>query len=224
MLIRAIEKRGMVLNHKRTERLYGYVGLGLHHKRRSKGATIISLMPLVSQQLNDKWAMDVVSDSVTDDRRFMALVVVDECKRECPAAEVYMSLGGERVAGVVDQLSETRGLSETITTYNGRESTGKILDQSACRIGIRLHFIGLGKPTKNAYAESLIGKLRDECLSGNRLLRITDSSYIIEAWRKDHNSAGVHSSRGGGADATEVRGDYGRTPISSCINCGVSLN
>ena len=36
---------------------------------------------------------------------------------------------------------------------------------------MKLHFIGPGKPMENAYAESLIGKLRDECLT-----RPTDDS------------------------------------------------
>ena len=59
---------------------------------------------------------------------------------------------------------------------------------------MKLHFIGPGKPMENAYAESLIGKLRDECLSGNWFLSLADAKDIIEAWRKDYNSTRPHSS------------------------------
>lgn len=60
-----------------------------------------------------------------------------------------------------------------------------------------LHFIGPDKPMENAYAESLIGKLRDGCLSGNWFLSLADAREIIEAWRKDYNGARPHSSLGG---------------------------
>ena len=50
------------------------------------------------------------------------------------------------------------------------------------------------KPMENAYAESLNGRLRDECLSGNWFLSLADARENIEAWRKDYNSARPHSS------------------------------
>ncbi len=62
---------------------------------------------------------------------------------------------------------------------------------------MKLHFIGPGKPMKNADAESLKGKLRDECLSGNWFLSLTDVREIIEARRKDYNGARPHISLGG---------------------------
>lgn len=61
---------------------------------------------------------------------------------------------------------------------------------------MKLHSIGPGKPMENAYAKSLIGKLRDECLSGNWFLSFGDAREIIEAWRKDYDSARPHSSLG----------------------------
>lgn len=115
----------------------------------------------------------------------------------CRAIEVDRSPGGKRVAGVLDRLAETRGLSQTITTDNGPVFTGKALDEWACRIGVRLHFIRPGKLVDNVHAESLIGRLRDECLSGNLFPGITDARDIIEAWRRDYDSAKPHGSLGG---------------------------
>ena len=192
-----LRREGLVVNHKRTERLYREEGLALRRKRRRKGASGIRVVPLAPQRPNEKWAMDFVHDSTADGRRFRALVVVDQYTRECPAIEVDRSLGGRRVVSVLDRLSESRALPETITTDNGPEFTGKVLDEWACRTGVKLHFIGPGKPTENAYAESLIGRLRDECLSGNWFLSLADARDIIEAWRKDYNGARPHSSLGG---------------------------
>ena len=133
--------------------------------------------------------------------------------------EVDRSLGGKRVVGVLDRLAESRCLPETITTDNGPEFTGKALDEWACRTGVKLHFIGPGKPMENAYAESLIGKLRDECLSGNRFLSLTDAREIIEGWRKDYNSAAAQLSWR--PDTTRVRRDHVGTPIGPGIASGV---
>jgi len=192
-----LRREGLVVNHKRTERLYREEGLALRRKRRRKGAAGVRVEPPMAQRPNEKWAMDFVHDSTADGRRFRALVVMDEYTRECPVIEVDRSLGGKRVVNVLDRLSESRSLPETITTDNGPEFTGKALDEWACRTGVKLHFIGPGKPVENAYAESLIGKLRDECLSGNWFLSLADAREVIEAWRKDYNGARPHSSLGG---------------------------
>ena len=60
---------------------------------------------------------------------------MDDFSRECPAIEVDTSLGGARVVGVLDRLSETRGLPEVITMDNGPEFAGKALDEWAYRKG-----------------------------------------------------------------------------------------
>ena len=192
-----LKREGLVVNHKRTERLYREEGLALRRKRRRKGASVVRGEPPMPQRPNEKWAMDFVHDSTADGRRFRALVVMDEYTRECPVIEVDRSLGGKRVVSVLDRLVESRCLPETITTDNGPEFTGKALDEWACRTGVKLHFIGPGKPMENAYAESLIGKLRDECLSGNWFLSLADAREIIEAWRRDYNDTRPHSSLGG---------------------------
>ena len=80
---------------------------------------------------------------------------------------------------------------------NGPEFTGKALDGWACRMNVHLHFIGPGKPVENAYAESLIGKLRDEYLSGNWFLSLADARDTIETREQDYNSASLHCSLGG---------------------------
>jgi len=47
-------------------------------------------------------------------RRFRALAIINDYSRECPAIEVDTSLGGRRVVGVLEKLSEIRGLPEVI--------------------------------------------------------------------------------------------------------------
>ena len=146
---------------------------------------------------NERWSMDFVTDSIVTGRCFRALVIVDDYSRECPVIEVDTSLGGSRVAGVLDRLADTRGLPEVITIDNGPEFAGKVLDEWAYRRGVKLNFIRPGKPIENAFAESFIGRLRDECLNENWFISLKHARDIIESWRIDYNEDRPHTSLGG---------------------------
>ena len=58
------------------------------------------------------------------------------------------------------------------------------------------HYIQPGKPTQNAFAESFIGRLRDECLNETLFASLPEACRIIEAWRIDYNWHRPHSSLG----------------------------
>jgi len=192
-----LKREGLVVNHKRTERIYREEGLALRRKRRSKGAAGARVIIPAPERPNQKWSMDFVTDSVVTGRRFRALAIVDDYSRECPAIEVDTSLGGARVVGVLDRLAEMRGLPEVITVDNGPEFAGKVLDEWAYRKGVKLSFIRPGKPVENAFAESFNSRLRDECLNDNWFLSIRHARQVIEAWRRDYNTVRPHSSLGG---------------------------
>jgi len=192
-----LRREGLVINHKRTERIYHEEGLALRRKRRRKGAAGNRIITLAPERPNQKWSMDFVTDSIVTGRRFRALAIVDDYSRECPAIEVDTSLGGARVVSLLDRLAETRGLPEIITMDNGPEFASRALDEWAYRRGIKLDFIRPGKPVENAFAESFIGRLRDECLNDNWFVSLKHAREVIESWRKDYNMVRPHSSLGG---------------------------
>lgn len=143
-----LKRERLVVNHKRTERLYREEGLALRKKRKRKGSAGLRIVLPSPRRTNERWSMDFVTDSIITGRRFRALTIVDNYTRECPAIEVDTSLGGRRVAGVLDRLSETRGLPESITVDNGPEFAGRALDEWAYRKGVRLNFIRPGNLLK----------------------------------------------------------------------------
>jgi len=148
----------------------------------------------VPQRKNQRWSMDFATDKIVTGRRFRALAIVDDYSRECPAIEVDTSLGGCRVVDVLEKLAETRGLPEAVTMDNGPEFVGRALDEWAYRKGVKLNFIRPGKPVENAFAESFIGKLRDECLNTNWFMNLKHARDTIEDWRIDYNEVRPHSS------------------------------
>ncbi len=192
-----LRREGLVVNHKRTERLYREEGLSLRKRKRKKTAAITRVILPEPGRPNESWSMDFVTDSIVTGRRFRALVIVDNYSRECPVIEVDTSLGGARVVSVLERLAETRGLPDVITIDNGPEFASKVLDEWAYRKGVMLNFIRLGKPIENAYAESFIGRLRDECLNENWFISLKHARDIIESWRIDYNEGRPHTSLGG---------------------------
>jgi len=192
-----LKREKLVVNHKRTERIYREEKLSLRLKKRKRRPAAVRIELPKPERPNQRWSMDFVHDALWSGRKFRALTIVDDCSRESPAIEVDTSLGGRRVCRVLDRLAETHGLPEVITTDNGPEFISKALDQWAYENGVKLHFIQPGKPTQNAYVESFNGKFRDECLNDNWFSTMQQAKDIIEKWRQDYNEARPHSSLGG---------------------------
>jgi putative transposase len=191
-----LKREGLVINHKRTERIYREEGLSLRLKKRNKKIAMARVRLPEPERANQRWSMDFVSDSLVTGRRFRALAILDDFSRECLAIEVDTSIGGIRVVSTLERLAELRGLPGVITVDNGPEFAGRALDEWAFKRGVKLNFIRPGKPVENAYIESFNGKLRDECLNQNWFISLKDAREVIEAWRIDYNEFRPHSSLG----------------------------
>jgi len=192
-----LRREGHVINHKRVTRIYQQEGLSLRRKRRKKRISHLRVVRPAPTQVNQRWSMDFVMDSLWNGRRFRALTIVDDLSRESPAIEVDRCLSGLRVSRVLDRLADERGLPEVITVDNGPEFQSRALDQWAYDHGVRLQFIRPGKPVENAYIESFNGRFREECLNEMVFMNLADARNKIERWRQDYNTRRPHSSLDG---------------------------
>ena len=191
-----IRREGLMVNHKRTERIYRAEGLSLRIRRRRKFAAVVrSPLPPASRP-NERWAMDFIHDSLWCGRKFRTLSIVDTYSRECLNVEADTSLPGHRVVRALDRLADLKGLPASIRVDNGPEFISKVLDEWAYRNGVKLDFIRPGKPTENCYAESFHGRFRDECLNENYFSDIQEAKNTIEEWRIEYNTFRPHSSLG----------------------------
>lgn len=191
-----IRREGLIVNHKRTERLYRAEGLSLRIRRRRKFAAVVrNPLPPATKQ-NERWAMDFIQDSLWSGRKYRTLSVVDTFSRECLTVEADTSLPGFRVVRILDRLSDLKGRPASIRVDNGPEFISKVLDEWAYRNGVKLDFIRPGKPTENCYAESFHGRFRDEFLNENYFLCLDEAKDKIEEWRIEYNTFRPHSSLG----------------------------
>ena len=56
------------------------------------------------------------------------------------------------------------------------------------------HYIAPGKPTQNAFAESFIGRPRDECLNETLFSSLIEAKALLAERQADYNQARPHSS------------------------------
>jgi putative transposase len=186
----------LVVNHKRTERLYREMGLSLRLKKRKKRPSHLRVAMPAPSRPNERWSMDFIFDQLSAGRRIKCLTLGDDFTREALALEVGHSLTGGCVVMILDRLAAERGLPATIVMDNGPEFTSAALDSWAHRTGVKLDFITPGRPVENAFRESFNGRFRDECLNQSLFHSLDDARRKIEAWRVDYNEHRPHRGLG----------------------------
>lgn len=191
-----LRREGVIINHKRVERLYREEGLAVRRRSRKRVARDGRGRASLPTRPNQQWGVDFVSDTLAWGRRIRLFTVVDVFTREALAIEVDTSLPGARVVRVLERLVTERGVPDEIVLDNGPELTGKALDQWAYERGVWLRFIEPGKPVQNAFVESFQGRLRDECLDRHWFVGLNDARHTVEAWREDYNRLRPHSALG----------------------------
>lgn len=189
-----LKKEGLVINHKRTERIYKEEKLSLRRRTKKKRILPVRVHMSVASRPNEVWSIDFMSDSLTNGRRFRVLTIVDDYTRESPGILVYNSIPAYRVTAFVDQIALFRSYPERIRVDNGPEFTSAHFHHWAQKHDIVIEHTRPGTPSDNAFIESFNGKCRDECLNEHWFLSITDAKEKIEAWRNRYNKERPHSS------------------------------
>jgi putative transposase len=190
-------REGWRVNHKRVCRLYREQGLQLRNKspkRRVKAQLRADRSSATAP--NQIWAMDFVHDQLFDGRKIRILTVVDTFTRLSPAIDVRHSYRGSDVVATLDQAARELGYPKTMRLDNGPEFVSKEPDLWAFLHDVTLDFSRPGKPTDNAFIESLNGKFRAECLNTHWFMSLDEARRTCEAWRRDYNEVRPHSALG----------------------------
>lgn len=193
-----LKREGLVINRKRTERIYyREEQLSLRRRKRRRRASHTRLSLPEASKPNERWAMDFVHDSLWNGRKLRALTMVDVFTKESLNIEVDTSLNGYRVSRVLDRIVQDRGLPNFITVDNGPEFRSKALDQWAYKNQVVLDFIRPGKPVDNCFIESFNSKFRNECLNSHYFDSLSEARVLIEQWRQKYNNFRPHRTLNG---------------------------
>ncbi|WP_156415315.1 IS3 family transposase [Sphingobium baderi] len=191
-----LRREGIMINRKKTQRLYREEGLAVRRRRSRRRAVGTRAPAPVLALPNQRWSLDFVHDQMASGRRFRVLNVVDDVTRECLAAVPDTSISGRRVVRELTELIERRGKPGMIVSDNGTELTSNAVLAWCGEIGVEWHYIAPGRPMQNGYVESFNGRMRDELLNETLFMSMTHARFEIAAWVEDYNRERPHSSLG----------------------------
>ena len=123
-----LERKGMVMNHKKLYRLYTEEKLGVRRRRGRKRARGTRTPMPEALRPGKRWSLDFLSDTFGASRRFRILAVNDDCCRENLCLMADTSISGARVARELDALVRLYGkalqMKLAVNTYLGGLVTG----------------------------------------------------------------------------------------------------
>ena len=163
-------RSGMVINHKKVERIWQEQGLCVprvrRKRRRGKGVTL----PISAKYPNHVWTYDFMEDSCLDGQRLRLSTVVDEYTRESLGIHIDSSIPALQVKMVLQLLFITRGVPTYLRSDNGPEFIAYSIQSWLKDQGVQTKYIEPGKPWQNAFGESFNSRFRDECLNQEVLM------------------------------------------------------
>jgi putative transposase len=189
-----LERKGMIMNHKKLYRLYCEERLGVKRRRGRKRARGSRTPMPIALRPGERWSLDFVSDIFGASRKFRMLAVNDDCCRENLCLMADTSISGARVARELDALVRVYGKPACILSDNGTEYTSPAILKWAGDNDVDWHYIDLGKPQQNGFIELFNGSLRDELLNEEIFDTLDDARRKLALWRYDYNNVRPHSS------------------------------
>jgi putative transposase len=186
-----LKKEGLVINEKRTRRIYEAMGLQLgKRKRRRKYGAVARIPKPNPTKPNEIWSFDFMFDRTENDRKLKILTVVDDLTKKSPGLLVEHSITARDLICFFNSLDV---LPKRLRCDNGPEMSSKeFLDWAYEKIEIE--FIQPGKPNQNAFIESFNSRFREEYLNEELFRDLNDAKKKIEKWRRYYNEERPHTS------------------------------
>lgn len=185
-----LKNEGLVVNSKRTERIYREQGLQLKRRARKRLSRVPRIVRPRASHPAEVWSIDFVFDWLMTRRRLKCLTVIDDFTKQAVAIHVGHSISGADLARFFDSL----GIKpKRIRSDNGPEFLSLSFVNWLHTAGIEHETITPGKPNENAYIESFNSRFRDECLNEHVFRGLEDAKQKIEDWRKEYNELHPHS-------------------------------
>lgn len=193
---KALRRKGIVINHKKVERLWRENGLSVPVKRRQRRRGKGLERPIVPEHPNHVWAYDFMEDSCTRGRKLRILNIVDEFTREPLETYVDYSIRSAKVLEILELLFILHGRPLYLRSDNGPEFIAAAVQQWLGEQGTAPAYIEPGKPWQNGVEESYNSRLRDECLNMELFTGLRDARVIIENYRRYFYEERLHGALG----------------------------
>ena len=201
-----LRNQGILINHKRVERIWREEGLKLPEKQIKRRRLFLSdgnCVRLRAGYRNHVWSYDFVDDKSMDGRKIRWLNIIDESEHDCIASVPRRSWRGNSVINVLSDAMLFRGVPEYIRSDNGPEFIAKQLREWISDVGAITTYIEPGSPWENGYIESFNSRMRDEFLNGELFGSLREAEVLTKRWVNYYNMVRPHSSLGGKTPAPQ---------------------
>ncbi len=183
-----LRQKGILINHKRTERIYKEHGLQLRARKRRKKIASIERSPIeLPKEPGVIWALDFIHDSIGFKKNLKILTAIDPVTNHSPLIHIGFSITGKDVSEILERAGESFGYPEFIQCDNGPEFRSQELDCWCYKKGIKIIFTRPGKPADNCHIESFNGTFRNECLSAHYFMKLSTARELIYKWWREYN-------------------------------------
>jgi putative transposase len=118
-----LRREGIVINRKKTQRVYRDKGWAVRRQRGCKRAVGARASAPVLALPNQRWSLDFVHDQMASGSRLRVLNVVDDVTCKCLAAVPDTSISGRRVVRELTRLIAQRGKPVMSVSDNVTELT-----------------------------------------------------------------------------------------------------
>lgn len=191
-----LRAEGVLINRKRTARLYCMLGLNQRRKHKRRVPARVKQPLVLPIGPNITWSMDFMHDALASGRKFRTLNIIDDHNREALCIAVGTSISSVRVIRELDRLIEWRGKPERIRVDNGPEFIAQALELWCEQQGIELAFIQKGRPMQNGLIERFNRTYREEVLDANLFETMHQVREASERWIWIYNNERPHESLG----------------------------
>lgn len=207
MVTHMLRNDGIVINHKRVERIWREEGLKIPKKQTKKRRLWMndgSCVRLRAEHRNHVWSYDFVEDKTVNHRKIRWLNIIDESTHECLFSFPRKHWKSTDVIDALSKVMVKRGCPEYIRSDNGSEFTANVIREWLGEIGVITAYIEPGSPWENGYCESFNSRMRDEFLNGELFGNLREAEVLTDLWVDYYNTIRPHSSLGGRAPQTLI--------------------
>ena len=201
-----LRNQGILINHKRVERIWREEGLKRPSKQPKKRRIFLSdgnCVRLRAEHKNHVWSYDFVEDKTMDGRKVRWLNIIDEHDRVCLASVPRRSWRGSDVINVLSEIMILRGAPEYIRSDNGPEFIAKRLRKWLSDVSVITTYIEPGSPWENGFIESFNSRMRDQFLNGELFGNMYEAKVLTNRWVHYYNTVRPHSSLSGKTPAPQ---------------------
>ena len=193
-VIRLVQKTSPCIGSSRIRRVYMQEGFSLFKRPAARKIKAVANPLPVCLKANEEWALDFMSDALTDGRKFRVFNAIDHYSRFCVISQASPGFPARRVIEYLERAIQLYGKPLRIRTDNGPEFISKRFQLWLKNNNIKWQQIQPGHPQQNACIERFNRTFREDALDANLFESIDAANQIIEKVKWEYNHLRPHES------------------------------